>query len=71
MLDVDSLRTEIDDLTFMETREALKKTAKGRKVLNEVENTMNRNSYFFEYKDVAPQAEAYVTEMAQFIDVAH
>ena len=31
MLDVDSLRTEIDDLTFMETREALKKTAKGRK----------------------------------------
>lgn len=54
MLDVDSLRTEIDDLTFLETREALKKTAKGRKVLNEVENTMNRNSYFFEYKDVAP-----------------
>ena len=54
ILDVDSLRTEIDDLTFLETREALKKTARGRKVLNEVENTMRRNSYFFEYKDIAP-----------------
>ena len=32
---------------------------------------MKRNSYVFEYKDIAPQAEAYVAEMAQFIDVAH
>jgi hypothetical protein len=60
----------IDDRNHLNAKNNMNMYKKFQQHLNQVEKTMQKDSYVFQYEDITKQAQAYVYELSQFVHVA-
>ena len=63
--------TEIDDANWYKTKELLRKSFKGRSVVQWVENNLKTSSYIIRKDDVSGMSKTYVDDLCHYLDVAN
>lgn len=69
--DIVHLCTDMNDFHAWEALNILQDSYHGKQVVEHARNNVKTNTFVFMQKDVTKMANAYVDELAQYIDVAN